>query len=72
MSDDPFSQHVTLSEAADELGIVTGTARNLARSGKLKAFMFGGRYLVNVDDLAEFKTTYTGQAGHPKKLRGLK
>ena len=69
MSDDPFSQHIPIPEVADELGINVQTVRKLIKSGKLEAFMFGGRYLVSVDDLARFKETYNPAAGRKPKLR---
>jgi excisionase family DNA binding protein len=39
-------ERITLQEAADELGISEVTARRWVKSGKLKAFQPGRRYLI--------------------------
>ncbi len=60
--------YVDLLEAGRRLGIHPGSVRRIVKNGKLPAFRFGGKWLIEADKLEMFKSTYRPYRGAPRKL----
>ena len=55
MSDNPETL-LTLTAAAARIAMSTETVRRYVRTGKLKAYLFGGRYRIEPSDLEKLLT----------------
>lgn len=57
---------MTIRDIADELGITPQRVREYCRAGKLGT-LWQRRWVITRDEFNEFKKTYTGQPGRPRK-----
>jgi excisionase family DNA binding protein len=56
---------LTLSEAAEQLGISAATLRHQVQGGRLAARLFGKTYVINTDELERYRATSLGKPGRP-------
>ena len=67
---DPFERYLDLVEAARVLGIHPQSLRRLIKLQRVPARLYAGKYLVERDQLAMFKSTYDPRPGR-KPIRRL-
>ena len=56
---------LTLSEAADELGLAASTLRHQVQAGRLRARLIGKTYVITERELARYRATSLGRPGRP-------
>ena len=56
---------LTLTEAADELGLAASTLRHQVQSGRLRARLVGKTYVVTEREVERYRTTSLGKPGRP-------
>lgn len=54
---------LTLTEAAESLGVATSTLRHQIARGALEAIRLGGRYVVTVEAVEAYRETRQGKHG---------
>ena len=56
---------LTLSEAAEQLGISAATLRHQVQGGRLTARLFGKTYVITAQELERYRATSLGKPGRP-------
>ena len=56
---------LTLTEAADELGLAASTLRHQVQAGRLRARLVGKTYVVTPAELARYRREQLGRPGRP-------
>jgi len=56
---------LTLSEAADRLGLAASTLRHQVQAGRLGATLVGKTYVITEGELARYRATSLGKPGRP-------
>jgi excisionase family DNA binding protein len=56
---------LTLTEAAEQLGIASSTLRHQVQTGRLKARLFGKTYVISTQELERYRATSLGRPGRP-------
>lgn len=69
--EDPFEDWLDIVEAARELGIHPQSMRRLIKQGRIPARMYGGKYLIERDQLLMFKANYDPRPGRKRSPRLL-
>jgi excisionase family DNA binding protein len=54
---------LTLTEAADELGLAASTLRHQVQAGRLRARLVGKTYVITEGELARYRAESLGQPG---------
>ena len=70
MTVEPFDDYLDLVEAARVLNIHPQSLRRLIKQQKVPAVLFAGKYLIQRDQLAIFKSNYDPRPGR-KAIRRL-
>jgi excisionase family DNA binding protein len=63
-----FDDYMTVSDAAERLGIHPESVRRLIRTGRLPAKKFANSWLIERDVLEQFATGYHGRPGNRATL----
>ena len=71
VGDDPFENWLDIVEAARELGIHPQSIRRLIKQQRLPARMYGGKYLIDRDQLQIFKANYNPRPGRKRSAKLL-
>jgi excisionase family DNA binding protein len=66
--DKPFDRFVDILEASGRLNIHPESVRRLIRQGKLPAYKFANKWLIERDILEQFAQTYDGRPGAKARL----
>jgi len=66
--DRPFETFVDILEASRRLNIHPESVRRLIRKGKLPAYKFANKWLIERDVLEQFAQTYDGRPGAKARL----
>ena len=61
---------ITLAEAAKRLGMSATTLRHQARTGRLRAQLYGKTYVISEAELARYQRESRGKPGRPRKVAG--
>ena len=56
---------LTLTEAADELGLAASTLRHQVQAGRLGARLVGKTYVITARELARYRAEHLGKPGRP-------
>ncbi len=56
---------LTLTEAADELGLAASTLRHQVQAGRLRARLVGKTYVVTPGEVERYRREHLGKAGRP-------
>ena len=56
---------LTLTEAADQLGLSASTLRHQVQAGRLRARLIGKTYVVTEREIERYRATSLGQPGRP-------
>ena len=56
---------LTLTEAADELGLAASTLRHQVQAGRLRARLVGKTYVVTPAEIARYRAEHLGKPGRP-------
>ena len=56
---------LTLTEAADELGLAASTLRHQVQAGRLRARLVGKTYVVTPREIARYRREHLGKPGRP-------
>jgi len=56
---------LTLTEAADELGLAASTLRHQVQAGRLRARLVGKTYVITERELARYRAEHLGKPGRP-------
>ena len=56
---------LTLTEAADQLGLSASTLRHQVQLGRMEARLFGKTYGISTDELERYRATSLGRPGRP-------
>jgi excisionase family DNA binding protein len=56
---------LTLTEAADELGLAASTLRHQVQAGRLRARLVGKTYVITERELARYRAEHLGKIGRP-------
>jgi ssDNA-binding replication factor A large subunit len=56
---------LTLTEAADELGLAASTRRHQVPAGRLRARLVGKTYVVSGREVERYRREHLGKAGRP-------
>jgi excisionase family DNA binding protein len=56
---------LTLTEAADELGLAASTLRHQVQAGRLRARLVGKTYVITEGELARYRAEHLGKPGRP-------
>ncbi|MBA2720973.1 MAG: helix-turn-helix domain-containing protein [Chloroflexi bacterium] len=56
---------LTLSEAADELGLAASTLRHQVQAGRLRARLVGKTYVVTSREIERYRLEHLGKPGRP-------
>ena len=56
---------LTLTEAADELGLAASTLRHQVQAGRLRARLIGKTYVITEGELARYRAEHLGKPGRP-------
>ena len=68
---DPFEGWLDIVEAARELNIHPQSMRRLIKQGRVPARLYGGKYLIEQDQLLMFKSNYDPRPGRKRSPRLL-
>ncbi|MDE2746389.1 MAG: helix-turn-helix domain-containing protein [Chloroflexota bacterium] len=68
---DPFEDWLDIVEAARELNIHPQSMRRLIKQGRIPARQYGGKYLIERDQLLMFKANYDPRPGRKRSPRLL-
>jgi excisionase family DNA binding protein len=66
--DRPFDSFVDILEAGQRLNIHPESVRRLIRQGRLPAYKFANKWLIERDVLEQFAQTYDGRPGAKARL----
>ena len=69
--EDPFEGYLDIVEAARELSIHPQSMRRLIKQGRIPARQYGGKYLIERDQLQMFKSNYDPRPGRKRSPRLL-
>jgi excisionase family DNA binding protein len=58
---------LTLTEAADRLGLAASTLRHQVQAGRLRATLIGKGYVVTERELARYRAEHQGKPGRPTR-----
>jgi excisionase family DNA binding protein len=56
---------LTLTEAADQLGLAASTLRHQVQAGRLGATLIGKTYVITERELARYRAESLGKPGRP-------
>ena len=56
---------LTLTEAADRLGLAASTLRHQVQAGRLRATLVGKTYVITEGELARYRAEHLGKPGRP-------
>ena len=56
---------LTLTEAADQLGLAASTLRHQVQAGRLRATLIGKTYVITEGELARYRAEHLGKIGRP-------
>ena len=56
---------LTLTEAADELGLAASTLRHQVQAGRLRARLIGKTYVVSGREVDRYRREHLGKPGRP-------
>ena len=56
---------LTLTEAADELGLAASTLRHQVQAGRLRARLVGKTYVVSRREVERYRREHLGKPGRP-------
>ena len=56
---------LTLTEAADRLGLAASTLRHQVQAGRLVATLVGKTYVITERELARYRAEHLGKPGRP-------
>jgi excisionase family DNA binding protein len=56
---------LTLTEAADQLGLASSTLRHQVQAGRLRARLVGKTYVVTPREVERYQRDHLGQPGRP-------
>lgn len=56
---------LTLTEAADQLGLAASTLRHQVQAGRLRARLIGKTYVVSEREVARYRREQLGKPGRP-------
>jgi excisionase family DNA binding protein len=56
---------LTLTEAAEELGLAASTLRHQVQAGRLRARLIGKTYVVTPGELDRYRREHLGKPGRP-------
>jgi len=56
---------LTLTEAADQLGLAASTLRHQVQAGRLRARLVGKTYVITEGELARYRAEHLGKPGRP-------
>jgi excisionase family DNA binding protein len=56
---------LTLTEAADRLGLAASTLRHQVQAGRLRARMIGKTYVVTAREVERYRHEHLGKPGRP-------
>ena len=56
---------LTLTEAADELGLASSTLRHQVQAGRLRARLVGKTYVVTPREIERYRREHLGKPGRP-------
>ncbi len=56
---------LTLTEAADQLGLAASTLRHQVQAGRLRARLVGKTYVVTAGDVERYRREHLGKPGRP-------
>jgi len=59
---------LTLSEAADELGLAASTLRHQVQAGRLRARLIGKTYVITERELDRYRAGSLGKPGRPRSV----
>ena len=60
---------LTLSEAADQLGLAASTLRHQVHAGRLRARLIGKTYVVTAREVERYRREHLGKPGRPSHRR---
>ena len=63
-----FENYVDVIEASKILDVHPETVKRLIREGKLNATKFGNKWIIELDRLRVFASTYDGRRGRARRL----
>ena len=63
-----LENYVDVIQAARILGVHPETVKRLIREGKLSATKFGNKWIMELDRLRVFASTYDGRRGRSRRL----
>lgn len=58
---------VSVTEAAEQLGITPDAARRAVQRGTLKATRVGSFYVVTLEEVERYRAEHLGRRGRPRK-----
>ena len=58
---------LTLTEAADELGLAASTIRHQVQAGRLGATLIGKTYVITERELDRYRAEHLGKIGRPNR-----
>lgn len=56
---------LTLTEAADQLGLAASTLRHQVHAGRLRARLVGKTYVVTPGEIERYRREHLGKVGRP-------
>lgn len=56
---------LTLTEAADQLGLAASTLRHQVQAGRLRARLVGKTYVVSAGEVERYRREHLGKPGRP-------
>jgi excisionase family DNA binding protein len=56
---------LTLTEAAEQLGVTASTLRHQVQAGRLRARLLGKTYIVSPREVERYRATSLGRPGRP-------
>jgi excisionase family DNA binding protein len=59
---------LTLTEAADQLGLAASTLRHQVQAGRLRARLIGKTYVVTAREVERYRADHLGKPGRPSHL----
>jgi excisionase family DNA binding protein len=60
---------LTLTEAADQLGLAASTLRHQVQAGRLRARLVGKTYVVSGREVERYRREHLGRPGRPTHRR---
>jgi excisionase family DNA binding protein len=60
---------LTLTEAADRLGVAASTLRHQVQAGRLRARLIGKTYVVTPREVERYRRVHLGKPGRPSHRR---